>query len=130
MSRERQESAAVLHRRSRRFPRKCVNLDAEFSPVNIRLNVPHNINTITGLIKNISPAGLFAELPLLYRVGTRFQVRVSMSGVTETFYVIVWRVDLQQDNEEKGAGYGHGMKITKASEETLHTIIDYIANNR
>ena len=115
----------VTQRRSRRFVRKEVNLDAEFSPINIKLNVAQNIGTVHGLIRNMSSAGLFAELPVLYRVGTRFQVRFRLEERILAFYAIVWRVDLRQEIE-KPAVYGHGLKITTASEETLHEITSFV----
>jgi hypothetical protein len=89
------------------------------------LNVPQNINTVQGLVRNLSSAGLFAELPVLYRVGTRFHVRFRLDNFDVAFYAIVWRIDLRQELE-KPTVYGHGMKITTASEHTLHEIVNYI----
>ena len=87
--------------------------------------MPHNIGTIHGLVKNLSPAGLFVELPVLYRVGSRFQVRLVLNNKHITFYGIVWRVDISQDSD-KPTQYGHGMKITTASEDTLTAIVNFI----
>jgi hypothetical protein len=115
----------LLHQRSRRFPRRVVSINAEFSPVNIKLNVPHNIGTINGLVKNLSPSGIFVELPVLYRVGSRFQIRLEIQDKTYAFYVIVWRVEVGQSTENS-MFYGHGMKITTASEDTLAAIVSYI----
>jgi hypothetical protein len=124
MSRPRQESINIS-RRARRYARREVSLDAEFSPVNIRLNVPYNVNTVHGLIKNMSAAGMFVELPVLYRVGTRFQIRFELDGKILAFYAIVWRIDLRQELE-KPSVFGHGMKITTASDDTLLAINNYI----
>ncbi len=120
-------STAGQQRRTRRFARKEVNVDAEFSPVNIKLNAPHNLGTIHGSIKNLSPAGIYAELPVLYRVGTRFQARIQINGTNYSFYAIVWRVDLKHD-VNKPTVYGHGMKITTASDDTVSAIMNYLAN--
>jgi hypothetical protein len=116
----------LLQRRTRRFARRTVNIGADFSPVNIRLNVPHNIGTVRGIVKNLSPAGLFVELPVLYRVGSRFQVRLELNDKLYTFYGIVWRVEAGQDASTPDS-FGHGMKITTASDETLSAIVAFMS---
>ncbi len=128
MTRERQypsNSGAAAQRPSRRFNRRLVDLEADFSPVNIQSNVPQNIRTISGRIRNVSPAGMFAELDSPYEIGTRFQVRVPINGGLRTLYVIVWRVDHSRGEQEPPV-FGHGMKITTAGEDTLNALIDFV----
>jgi hypothetical protein len=128
MSREYSSNAGVVpisKRYERRHNRKPVDLAAQFSPVDIKSNVPTNISTIDGLIRNMSAAGLFVKLPMLYRVGTRFQVRIPIDGQLLTFYAIVWRVDLPPEGE-KSTAIGHGMKVTTASDFTLDKLTSFI----
>ena len=128
MTRERQypsNSTAAVQRPSRRFNRRLVDVESDFSPVNIQSNVPQNIRTISGRIRNVSPAGLFAELDSKYDPETRFQVRVPINNKLYTLYAIVWRVDSSRSEEEPPV-FGHGMKITTASDDTLNALIDFV----
>lgn len=130
MGREYQNNSPAIpsaKRYERRHDRKTVNLAAQFSPVDIKENIPTNLSTIDGFIRNLSPAGMFVHLPMLYRVGTRFQVRIPLDGTLLTFYSIVWRVDLPSE-AAKSKTYGHGMKVTTASDETMTMLYDFVYN--
>jgi hypothetical protein len=72
---------------------------------------------------------MFVHLPMLYKVGTRFQVRVPLDGELLTFYAIIWRVDLPSETSQAKT-FGHGLKVTTAADDTLAKLFDFVYNEQ